>query len=202
MVMFYSAIPALMRGEQIKQKAGSVISVLHRVEHIRQFKEPVHMPFRIHLHAADIDTVVACINCRLQIIKGGLPRIEEQPLTRIIQRPRPGHVFTSHGFAPGLNPRDALHQTFGDPVLNFGAPGLGKANIVDRGHIICRRRQRLWHLESQETRKRDGSRGDGSYLCTNNGFCWRGGNRMIKWMIRWICQQHMFHARLPASFMP
>ena len=166
MIVFHCAIPALVCGEQIKQKAGGVISVLDGVEHVRKVKKTVHMPFCIHLHAADINTVIARIYSHLQIIKGSLPRIEEQSLTGIIKRPCPGHIFARHGFATGLNTRDALHQAFRNPMLDFGTSGLGKADIVDRECIICRRRHSLWHLTGQYC-----CQGDDSHFYGDTGLC-------------------------------
>ena len=94
--------------------------------------EPFNMPFRVHLHAADIDRMTGRCNCRLEMAHGGLAAIEKQALAGVIQRPCPGHELASDRLPAGLYPRDALQQAARNAMLRLGAACLGQADVLER----------------------------------------------------------------------
>ena len=130
MIVLNGVIPALVRLMQVEQEAGGIVGVLHRVQHIGKIVEPFHVPFGVDLHAADIDGMPRGRDSRLEMAHGGFAAVEEQALAAVSQCPCPGHELSGDRLAAGLDPRNALKQSFWNAVLRLGAARLGKADIL------------------------------------------------------------------------
>ena len=105
--------------------------------------EPFHMPFRVHLHAADIDRMAGRRHGRLEMAHGGLAAIEKQALAGIVQRPCPGHELAGNRLPAGLHPRYTLQQAARNAVLRLGAACLGQADILKRTERLAGLCQRV-----------------------------------------------------------
>ena len=137
MIMLHRLVPALVRGVKVEQKPGGIAGIVNRIKHVGEVREPVRMPFGIHLHAAYIDTVTRRGNRVAKIGQRRLTGVEEQPLAAVIQGPGPGHILAGDHLAAGLNAGDALHQACRNAVYRFRTSGFGKTDIVKGCHALA-----------------------------------------------------------------
>ena len=112
------------------------------------------MPFRIDLHAADINAVFRVRDSLRQIGERRRPVVEEQPLAAVIQRPGPGHEVACHRLSARLDTRDALQQTFRNAVTGLGPTCLEKAYILEGCQRLAGLRHRLRMKRDRQYREK------------------------------------------------
>ena len=122
---------------KVEEEAGGIACIVNRIEHVSDVRERLCMPFGIHLHAANIDTVTRRGNGVAKIGKRRLTVVEKQPLATVIQGPCPGHILAGDHLAARLDTRDALQQSGRNAMSCLRAPGLCKADIVEGGKALA-----------------------------------------------------------------
>ena len=116
---------------KVEKKAGGVIGVLCRVEHISQFEEAFGMPFGVDLHAADIDAMLGIDNSLRQIGKGRLASSKNNPSPRSFRVQAQGMKSPVTVFRPDST-RVMLCRS------PFGIPCRASARLASTRHMFSK----------------------------------------------------------------